>query len=58
LRSTFTGKKWESLQLAQEERNSKIKLVGGLHERGMHTSLLSMESFHAPSWAPESQADK
>lgn len=28
------------------------KIVGGLHGRGKHTSLLSVESFHAPSWAP------
>lgn len=26
------------------------KVVGGLHGRGMHTFLLSMESCHSPSW--------
>lgn len=41
-----TRKKWQD------------KIVGGMRGRGKHTSLLSMGSFHAPSWAPESQADK
>lgn len=39
-------------------KKQQDKIVDGLHGRGKHTSLLSMESFHAPSWAPESHADK